>query len=220
MRLVSIEQTTKFLRISTGLLAAVLIAGIWISGAFASPLADKGLRLINIGAEVNSRDIILEGQALLVKAALKWRDADALYEIAKQVRSGNILLGYAPMPRSANQILWQLAQRNYDPALYEYGLYLLDGTGGAQKNELLALTLFERSFEQNGNPNSAFIAAVMRHESLAPGTKTMDRIEALLQFAIVHRVKGAARYQKNMSSGYWQLARVKSWREWLKNQTN
>jgi hypothetical protein len=39
------------------------------------------------------------------------------------------------------------------------------------------------------NPQSAFVAAVIRNESLAPITKDKQRIDELITFAILNKVK-------------------------------
>jgi len=111
---------------------------------------------------------------------------------------------YPPLEREANEILIKLVKQSYDPALYDYGLYLLDGKGGFVRNEFLALNLFEESFKVHGNADSAFIAAVIRNESLVPGTKKPQRIDELLTFAILNKVKGAQEYQDEHKE--WLLA--------------
>ncbi len=185
----------------------------------ASPLSDGALRLIQIGSEIGSRDIVMRGQSLLLKGALDLNDLDALYESSKQVRQGSALMGYPPHERGANEILIKLVRQSYDPALYDYGLYLLDGNNGFVKNEFLALNLFEESFEAHGNAQSAFIAAVIRNESLVPGTKKTQRIGELLAFAILKNIKGAKRYQdQRVNSGHWKILRPDSWKHWLSNQ--
>ena len=185
----------------------------------ASPLTEGAMRLIQVGNEIGSRDVVMRGQSLLLKGAFDLNDFDAVYESSQQIRSGNTLMGYPPQPRVANEILIKLVRQSYDSALYDYGLYLLDGDGGFVKNEFLALNLFEESFEVHGNANSAFIAAVIRNESLVPGTKETLRIKELITFAVLNDVKGAAEYQaQHVDSGYWRSLSVKSWKDWLASQ--
>jgi hypothetical protein len=50
----------------------------------ASPLSDGALRLIQIGNEIGSRDVVLRGQSLLLKGAFDLNDFDAMYEASKQ----------------------------------------------------------------------------------------------------------------------------------------
>jgi len=190
-----------------------------IQSVFASPLSDGALRLIQVGNEISSRDVVLRGQSLLLKGAFDLNDIDALYESSKQVREGNDLMEYPPLEREANEILIKLVKQSYDPALYDYGLYLLDGKGGFVRNEFLALNLFEESFKVHGNADSAFIAAVIRNESLVPGTKKPQRIDELLTFAILNKVKGAQEYQdEHVKSGYWRSLSVSNWKDWLLDQ--
>jgi TPR repeat protein len=119
----------------------------------------------------------------------------------------------------ANELLMRLVILGYDKAMYEYGLYLLDGDGGLLKDELMALNLFERSFQVNGNPNSAFIAAVIRNESLVPGTNDMASVEEMLSFAILSNVKGAANYrEQHVRGGRWRSLLPSGWRRWLADQ--
>ena len=202
------------------MLKKLLILATFLSPAVkASPLSDGAMRLIKIGNEIGSRDVVLRGQSLLLKGAFDLNDFDAMYEASKQVRQGSELMGYQPQEREANEILIKLVRRSYDPALYEYALYLLDGSHGFVKNEFLALNLFEESFEVHGNANSAFIAAVIRNESLVPGTKETLRIKELITFAVLNDVKGAAEYQaQHVDSGYWRSLSVKSWKDWLASQ--
>lgn len=198
------------------LLTVLLLAAQFV---LASPLSDGALRLIQIGNEIGSRDIVMRGQSLLLKGGLDLNDLDALYEASKQVRQGNPLMGYPPYERGANEILIKLVRQSYDPALYSYGLYLLDGDKGFVKNEFLALNLFEESFEAHGNAHSAFIAAVIRNESLVPGTKKSNRIGELLDFAILKNIRGAKQYQEQrVNSGHWKTLRPDSWITWLSNQ--
>ena len=185
----------------------------------ASPLTEGAMRLIQVGNEIGSRDVVMRGQSLLLKGAFDLNDFDAVYESSQQIRSGNTLMGYPSQPRVANEILIKLVRQSYDSALYDYGLYLLDGDGGFVKNEFLALNLFEESFEVHGNANSAFIAAVVRNESLVPGTKETLRIKELITFAVLNDVKGAAEYQaQHVDSGYWRSLSVESWKDWLASQ--
>jgi len=187
--------------------------------SLASPLSDGALRLIQIGSEIGSRDIVMRGQSLLLKGALDLYDLDALYESSKQVRHGSTLMGYPPHERGANEILIKLVRQSYDPALYDYALHLLDGNNGFVKNEFLALNLFEESFEIHGNAHSAFIAAVIRNESLVPGTKKTQRIGELLSFAILNNIKGSKNYQaQRVNSGHWKTLRPNSWKDWLNDQ--
>jgi hypothetical protein len=185
----------------------------------ASPLSDGAMRLIQIGKEINSRDIILRGQSLLLKGAFDLNDLDAMYESSKQVRSGNILMGYKPREREANEILIKLVRKSYDTALYEYALYLLDGSDGFIKNEFLALELFEESFKVHGNPKSAMMAAIIRNESLVKGTKKSHRIDELITFAILNNISGAKTYQdRYINKGYLNDLTPNSWRAWIKSQ--
>ncbi|MBT4746577.1 MAG: hypothetical protein HOO11_01090, partial [Candidatus Thioglobus sp.] len=163
--------------------------------ATASPLSDGALRLIQIGNEIGSRDVVLRGQSLLLKGAFDLNDFDAMYAASKQLRQGNELMGYNPQEQEANKILIKLVRRSYDTALYEYALYLLDGDHGFIKNEFLALNLFEESFKTHGNAQSAMMAAIIRNESLVPGTKKISRIDELITFAILNKVAGAKAYQ-------------------------
>ncbi len=187
--------------------------------AHASALSDGAMRLIQVGNEISSPDVVLRGQSLLLKGAFDLDDVDAVYELSKQIRTGNDLMGHPPLEREANQTLIKLVKQSYDPALYDYGLYLLDGEGGFIKNEFLALNLFEESFKVHANANSAFIAAVIRNESLVPGTKNPQRIDELLTFAILNKVKGAQKYQdEHVKSGYWRSTTPGSWSKWLADQ--
>jgi len=185
----------------------------------ASPLTDGALRLIQIGNEIGSRDVVLRGQSLLLKGAFDLNDFDAAYETSKQIRQGNTLMGHQPQVRVANEMLIKLVRQSHDPALYEYALYLLDGDGGFVKNDFLALNLFEESFAAHGNANAAFIAAVIRNESLVPGTKDKQRIGELITFAVLNKVKGASEYQaQHIDGGHWRNLDVKNWRGWLVSQ--
>jgi hypothetical protein len=186
----------------------------------ASPLSDGALRLIQIGNEIGSKDVVLRGKSLLLKGAFDLNDLDAMYEASKQLRRGNELMGYAAQEREANQILINLVRRSYDAALYEYALYLLDGDNGFVKNEFLALNLFEESFKVHGNAKSAMMAAIIRNESLVPGTKKTHRIEELITFAILNKVPGAKAYQaKYIEKDYLLDLNPQSWRRWIETQS-
>lgn len=186
----------------------------------ASPLSDGALRLIQIGNEIGSKDVVLRGQSLLLKGAFDLNDFDAMYEASKQLRQGNALMGYTPQEREANKILIKLVRRSYDAALYEYALYLLDGEHGFIKNEFLALNLFEESFKVHGNAKSAMMAAIIRNESLVPGTKKLQRIDELITFAILNKVAGAQAYQATyIEKDYLSDLTPKSWRHWIEAQS-
>ncbi len=186
----------------------------------ASPLSDGAMRLIQIGNEINSRDVVLRGQSLLLKGAFDLNDFDAMYEASKQVRHGNALMGYKPQEREANEILIKLVRRSYDTALYEYALYLLDGSDGFIKNEFLALELFEESFKIHGNSKSAMMAAIIRNESLVPGTKKPHRIKELITFAILNKVPGSQAYQdKYIDKDYLNDLKPVNWRDWVEDQS-
>ena len=172
-----------------------LLLSFLLQNAFASSLSDGAMQLIKIGNEIGSRDVILRGQSLLLKGAFDLGDLDAMYEASKQVRSGNQVMGYEPEQHQANEVLIQLVRQSYDPALYDYGLYLLDGSNGVIKNEFLALNIFEESFNAHGNANSAFVAAIIRNESLVPGTKDAQKINEMITYAILNGVEGAPAYQ-------------------------
>jgi len=209
-------KITAYLMMKKSISTALLLTTQF---ALASPLSDGALRLIQIGSEIGSRDVVMRGQSLLLKGAFDLYDLDALYESSKQVRHGNVLMGYPPHERGANEILIKLVRQSYDPALYDYALHLLDGSNGFIKNEFLALNLFEESFEVHGNAHSAFVAAVIRNESLVPGTKKTQRIGELLAFAILNNIKGAKSYQtQRINSGHWKTLRPNSWKDWIKNQ--
>ncbi|QKQ24603.1 hypothetical protein HUE58_05755 [Candidatus Ruthia endofausta] len=146
-------------------------------------------------------------------------DFDAMYEVSKQVRKGSKLMGYLPLELEANEILIKLVRKSYDPALYEYALNLLDGSGGFIKNEFLALNLFEESFLVHGNAKSALMAAIIRNESLVPGTKKVRYIDELITFAILNYVAGAQAYQKQyIKLDYLSDLNPPSWRVWIDNQ--
>lgn len=186
----------------------------------ASPLSDGAMRLIQIGHEINSRDVVLRGQSLLLKGAFDLNDYDAMYESSKQVRFGSELMGYQPQEREANEILIKLVRRSYDTALHEYAFYLLDGSHGFIKNEFLALNLFEESFETHGNARSAMMAAIIRNESLVPGTKKPYRIDELITFAILNKVPGAQAYQTQyIDKDYLTDLKPENWQDWIKDQS-
>ncbi|MFP6775355.1 MAG: hypothetical protein VCA13_01135, partial [PS1 clade bacterium] len=107
----------------------------------------------------------------------------------------------------------------YDKAMHDYAMLLLDGGGGTLKDELMALNLFERSFQVNGNSKSAFIAAIIRNESLVPGTYDAASIEEMLSFAILNNVKGAKSYRDQyVRGGQWKSLSPDSWKNWLDSQ--
>jgi hypothetical protein len=188
--------------------------------AVASPLSDGALRLIQIGNEIGSRDVVLRGQSLLLKGAFDMNDFDAMYAASKQLRQGNELMGYKPQEREANKILIKLVRRSYDKALYKYALYLLDGSHGFIKNEFLALNLFEESFKVHGNAKSAMMAAIIRNESLVPGTKKSHRIDELITFAALNKVPGAQAYQvKYIDKDYLNDLTPDNWSNWIESQT-
>lgn len=198
----------------------LIICALVQHSAIASTLSEGALRLIKIGNEIGSQDVVLRGQSLLLKGAFDLGDFDAMYEISKQVRKGNKLMKYIPLERQANEILIKLVRKNYDPALYQYALYLLDGSNGFIKNELLALNLFEVSFKVHGNAKSALMAAIIRNESLVLGTKKAQYIEALITFAILNRVAGAQTYQNQyIKLDYLSDLNPPSWRAWIDAQT-
>lgn len=65
------------------------------------------------------------------------------------------------------------------------------------------------------NAQSAFVAAVIRNESLAPIIKDKTRIDELITFAILNKVKGAAEYKEQyIDNQNTQGLKVKNWREW------
>ncbi|MDC9726330.1 MAG: hypothetical protein PSN35_00650 [Candidatus Thioglobus sp.] len=202
------------------MLKKLLIFSVLFSATVgASPLSDGAMRLIQIGNEISSRDVVLRGQSLLLKGAFDLNDFDAMYEAAKQVRAGNELMGYKPQEREANEILIKLVRRSYDKALYEYALYLLDGNHGFIKNEFLALNLFEESFKVHGNAKSAMMAAIIRNELLVPGTKRKQRIDELITFAILNKVPGAQAYQaKYIDKDYLNDLKPSSWGNWIEAQ--
>ncbi|SMN14775.1 hypothetical protein CRYPA_715 [uncultured Candidatus Thioglobus sp.] len=186
----------------------------------ASPLSDSAMRLIKIGNEIGSPDVVLRGQSLLLKGAFDLNDFDAMYEASKQVRQGSDLMGYQSKEREGNEILIKLVRRSYDPALYEYALYLLDGSNGFIKNEFLALNLFEESFTIHGNAKSAMMSAIIRNESLVPGTKKSYRIDELITFSILNKVPGAQAYKtKHIDKDYLYDLKPASWRQWISEQS-
>ncbi len=187
--------------------------------ANASPLSEGALRLIQIGNEIGSRDVVLRGQSLLLKGAFDLNDLDAMYEASKQVRQGNELMGYFAKELEANEILIKLVRRSYDAALYDYALYLLDGSDGFIKNEFLALNLFEESFKVHGNAKSAMMAAIIRNESLVPGTKKAQRIDELITFAIFNKIPGAEKYQDQyIKKDYLNDLMPENWQNWINAQ--
>lgn len=194
---------------------------IFAQTSLASQLSDGALKLIQIGNEIASRDVILRGQSLLLKGAFDLGDLDAMYEASKQVRTGNKVMGYAPQQRQANEVLIKLVQRSYDPALYDYALYLLDGSNGIIKNEFLALEIFEESFNAHGNPHSGFAAALIRNESLVPGTKDANKINEMMAYAILNKVDGAQAYQdRYIRRGHLYDLEVDSYAEYFTNPTS
>ena len=202
------------------MLKKLLILATFLSPAVkASPLSDGAMRLIKIGNEIGSRDVVLRGQSLLLKGAFDLNDFDAMYEASKQVRQGSELMGYQPQEREANEILIKLVRRSYDPSLYEYALYLLDGSHGFVKNEFLALNLFEESFTIHGNAKSAMMAAIIRNESLVLGTKNPYRIDELITFSILNKVPGAQAYQAQyINKDYLHDLEPANWSQWISEQ--
>ncbi|WXU00548.1 MAG: hypothetical protein Ctma_1273 [Catillopecten margaritatus gill symbiont] len=186
--------------------------------AMASPLSERALRLIQTGNEINSQGVVLSGQQLLLRGMFQLNDLDAAYESSKQTRVGNQLMGYLPQPAMANKILAKLLGKGYDPAIYDTALYLLDGESGFAQDTLMALNLFEESVKMYANPQSAFVAAVMRNESLVPGFGSKQRIDELITFAILNRVVGAQRYKDQYIDNRRGHLQVKNWRKWLDAQ--
>lgn len=184
----------------------------------ASPLSDGALRLIKTGNEIGSANVVMSGQKLLLKGMFQLNDWDAAYESSKQTRAGNRLMGYPPQVSMANKILATLLKKSYDPAIYDTALYLLDGESGFVQDELTALNLFEESVRTHTNPQSAFVAAIIRNESLVLLAKDKQRIDELITFAILNRVKGAAQYQTQYINNRRGRLQVKNWRKWLTNQ--
>ncbi|SFV88943.1 hypothetical protein MNB_SUP05-SYMBIONT-7-590 [hydrothermal vent metagenome] len=181
----------------------------------ASSLSDAALRLIKTGNEIDSPSVVLSGQKLLLRGMFQLNDLDAVYESSKQTRAGNSVMGYAPQVVMANQLLMKLLAKGYDPAIYDVALYLLDGESGFVKDELMALNLFETSVRTHANPQSAFVAAVIKNESLVPGFKDEVRIDELITFAILNRVAGAEQYQTRYIINRRGRLQVNNWREWL-----
>lgn len=184
----------------------------------ASLLSDSALRLIKTGNEISSPSVVMSGQKLLLKGMFERNDWDAAYESSKQARSGNRLMGYPPQVHMANKILATLLKKGYDPAIYDTALYLLDGESGFVRDELTALNLFEESVRTRTNPKSAFVAAIIRNESLVLLTKDKRRIDELIAFAILNRVKGAVQYQAQYINNRGGRLQVKNWRKWLASQ--
>lgn len=194
------------------LFVALLIA----QTALASALSDVALRMVKIGNETAAPALIKKGHELLIKGMFEFNDLDAAYEASKQVRFGNSTMGYPPQVQIANKILEKLLRKNYDPAIYGSALYLLDGGNGFVKNELMALSLLEQSTQTYFNAQSAFVAAVIRNESLVPIIKDKARIDELITFAILNKVKGATEYKAQyIDSQKTQRLKVKSWRDWF-----
>ena len=188
---------------------------------FSSPLSDGAERLIFVGEEISSPDVVERGVALLKNGAYLNSDYDSLFSYSKFVRTGSMALKIQPDDEKANLILLRLVNLNYDPAIFDYAFYLLDGESGFFKNELLSLTLFETSYEIHQNPKSAFMAAVIRNESIAPGTKNRNRIIELLTFASFKGFSPAQDYERNfLNKGYWQSIHPENWREWFANFSN
>ncbi|CAB5503897.1 hypothetical protein AZO1586I_2630 [Bathymodiolus thermophilus thioautotrophic gill symbiont] len=197
----------------------LLITALFITQfATASPLSDSALRMIKIGNEVGSPAVVKNGQDLLIKGMFELNDFDAAYEASKQTRSGNQIMGYPPQVQIANKILSKLLNQGYEPAIYDSALYLLDGDSGFVKDALMALNLLEKSTQIYSNPQSAFVAAVIRNESLAPIIKDKQRIDELITFAILNNVKGAAEYQAQYIDNKAQKLKVKNWRAWIDRQ--
>ncbi len=186
--------------------------------AMASPLSDTALRLIKTGNEIRSPSVVLSGQRLLLRGMFQFNDLDAVYESSKQTRAGNSLMGYSPQATTANKLLEKLIVKGYDPAIYDAALYLLDGESGFVKDELMALNLLEESVKTRANPQSAFVAAVIRNESLVAGFKDKQRIDELITFAVLNRVAGAQQYQTHYIINRGRSLQVKNWRDWLESQ--
>ncbi|CAC9611433.1 hypothetical protein [uncultured Gammaproteobacteria bacterium] len=189
-----------------------------IQPTIASPLSEGALKLIQTGNEINSPSVVMSGQRLLLKGMFKFNDLDAAYESSKQVRAGNRLMGYSPQITAANKILATLLKQGYDPAIYDSALYLLDGNNGFVQDKLMALNLLEESVRMHANPQSAFVAAVIRNESLVPVLKDKRHIDELITFATLNRVKGAAQYQRQYIDNRNGHLQVKNWRNWIVNQ--
>lgn len=184
--------------------------------ALASALSDAALRMVKIGNETASPVLIRKGHELLIKGMFEFNDLDAAYEASKQARLGNSTIGYPPQVQIANKILKKLLWQSYDPAIYESALYLLDGNSGFVKDELMALSLLEHSTQKHSNAQSAFVASVIRNESLTPIIKDKKRIDELITFAILNKVKGAVEYKTQyIDRQKKSRLKVKSWRDWL-----
>lgn len=186
--------------------------------AMASPLSETALRLIKTGNEISSPSVVMSGQKLLLKGMFQLNDWDAAYESSKQIRAGNRLMGYPPQVSMANKVLAKLLKKGYDPVIYDTALYLLDGESGFVQDELTALNLFEISVRTHANPQSAFVAAIIRNESLVLLAKDRPRIDELITFAILNNVKGAIQYQTQYINNRRGRLQVKNWREWLTKQ--
>ncbi|BAS67060.1 conserved hypothetical protein [endosymbiont of Bathymodiolus septemdierum str. Myojin knoll] len=189
-----------------------------MQSVMASPLSEQALRLIKTGNEIASKSVVLSGQQLLLKGMFKFNDLDAAYESSRQTRMGNPLMGYSPQPVMANKILEKLLKKGYDPAIYDVALYLLDGESGFIKDELMALNLLEQSVKAHANPQSAFVAAVIRNEALVSVLKDNRQIDELITFAILNQVPGAKRYQAQYINNRKGSLRVENWRQWFANQ--
>lgn len=185
--------------------------------SIASPLSDSALKLVKIGNEIKSPNVVAHGHFLLSKGMLDFNDLDAAYEVSKQVRIGNRLIHYPPQIQTANKILSKLMNYGYDLAIYDSALNLLDGTNGFVKDELMALNLFERSVELHANPQSSFIAAVIRNEFLELNYKNKQHIDDLITFSILNNVKGARQYQDKYINKRNNL-QLKNWHDWLASQ--
>jgi len=184
--------------------------------ALASPLSDAALSMVKIGNDTASPTLIKKGHDLLIKGMFEFNDFDAAYEASKQARLGNPIMGYPPQVQIANKILEKLFRQSYDPAIYESALYLLDGGSGFVQDELMALSLLEHLTQTYFNAQSAFVASVIRNESLAPIIKDKERIDELITFAILNKVKGAVEYKAQyIDNQKKQRLRLKSWRDWL-----
>ncbi|RUA04863.1 MAG: hypothetical protein DSY43_05685 [Gammaproteobacteria bacterium] len=189
-----------------------------MQSVMASPLSEQALRLIKTGNEIASKSVVLSGQQLLLKGMFKFNDLDAAYESSRQTRMGNPLMGYSPQPVMANKILEKLLKKGYDSAIYDVALYLLDGESGFIKDELMALNLLEQSVKAHANPQSAFVAAVIRNEALVSVLKNNRQIDELITFAILNQVPGAKRYQAQYINNRKSSLRVENWRQWFANQ--
>jgi hypothetical protein len=64
------------------------------------------------------------------------------------------------------------------------------------------------------------MAAIIRNESLVPGTKKISRIDELITFAILNKVAGAKAYQdRYIKNDYLTDLTPESWRRWVKMQS-